>query len=89
MNKIIPIILVVVLSGCATVREEYTSDGTKIYKYPCEDIDGILPAIYDKGCPSVLGDTCKEKGYTVLGTRPLRNIYGIEVSSEITFVCNE
>ena len=86
MNKILPIILVVLLSGCATVNIEYGSDGKKMYKYMC-DVSWL--SSYHDGCPSVLGDTCKEKGYTVLKTRSHHNIFGQEMIRTIFFVCNE
>ena len=86
MNKLLPILLAVVLSGCATVQVAYDPDGKKMHTYMC-DVSSL--SSYREGCPSVLGDKCMEKGYTVLETEPHHNIFGQEIFSKIFFVCNE
>tara|TARA_B100001029_G_C14812967_1_gene313381 strand:- start:84 stop:335 length:252 start_codon:yes stop_codon:yes gene_type:complete len=83
MNKILAIILVVVLSGCANKPQlEFGPDGKMIYKLLCNEHRG--------DCTSAPATTCKEKGYTVFERIPLPHpVFGQQGVYRIFFRCNE
>lgn len=59
--KLLCLLLVVTVTGCATVRESYAPDGRKAYALNCS---GTARG-WDK-CLSAAGDKCGAAGYDVL-----------------------
>lgn len=61
MKKIILVSLLLVLGGCATVKETYSPDGRKAYTLNCS---GTARG-WDK-CYAAAGELCKDSGYDIL-----------------------
>lgn len=55
------VLAVLVMMGCATSRETYTSDGSKGYSIGCSGSMVSWGACYEKA-----GELCGSKGYDVL-----------------------
>ncbi len=53
--------IVMILSGCATVKETYSQDGRKAYTLNCSG----LARGWDK-CYAAAGELCKTKGYDII-----------------------
>ena len=83
MNKILPIILVVVLSGCAgTPKEVFLPSGEKGYTLRCVE--------KATDCMGIIGDTCKEKGYKIVREKQLRpDPLGAPGPTTFLYTCNE
>jgi hypothetical protein len=59
--KIILVIPLLALVGCATVKESYAPDGRKSYTLNCSG----LARGWDK-CEAAAGDICQAKGYDII-----------------------
>ena len=57
MNRVLAVILVVVLSGCAA-KPIYLQNGKQGYVFTCSAAHGH--------CEAAAGETCKERGYTIV-----------------------
>ncbi|MDD2898378.1 MAG: hypothetical protein PHI31_06660 [Desulfuromonadaceae bacterium] len=55
------LLIVIVLSGCASARKTYTSDGKQGYSIDCSGNASTWGKCYERA-----GDTCGNKGYVVL-----------------------
>ena len=67
MNKLLPILLVVVISGCSTINKSigvieedttYLPNGEKVQRITCHHIHG-------GDCENEVALNCKSKGYTI------------------------
>lgn len=63
MRKIILILPVLLLAGCATVHQTYAPDGHKAYALNCSG----MARGWDK-CQEAAGEICRSKGYNILTT---------------------
>jgi len=79
MNKILPIILVVVLSGCAGLTKTYLPSGDMGYEFTC------VPAATN--CSSIMGEECKGKGYEILREDKVDGVAGAPNTISFLFRC--
>ena len=98
MNKILPIILVVVLSGCATTREDIEANidtivseirKNKVY-LPSGRIGYSVwcrTQIDPGNCFYIIGEVCKEKGYEVMDKRNQTDPLGINLATNYLISC--
>jgi hypothetical protein len=59
------VLLVLILSGCATTKETYTADGKVAYSISC-----VPPAQNWNDCYEQAGRSCGAKGYDVVQKAP-------------------
>ena len=85
MNKLLPILLAFVLSGCATPQgavEHYLSNGQKVFSITCGNMMGDVNNCYD-----YMGSHCKEKGYRTYSVDNVKDGWGTIIRQRILYDC--
>jgi len=62
MKKLLPIIGLLILSGCATTKTMYASDGKPMIAVECH---GTM--LSESACFEKAGEICNTKGYSIIG----------------------
>ena len=99
MNKILPIILVVVLSGCGLFQKSIKENIHNIVKdikkdsvyLPSGNIGYTVSCHYNQGdeCFYIMGEVCKRDGYEIIDKRDKTDPWGFVLNTHYLISCNE